>query len=337
MKPSSEQLEAERAESEQRRAESGLSEFELGLMDAHSDVRWLSANEAFGAQSECAGRAFPLIQVSNVHCRGLIAFQGAQVLSFQPGAHDDLLWLSPNADFAEGKPVRGGIPVCLPWFGVNQHHPDYPKHGFARTSRWQLEDVTSVAGDATRLLFALRDFAEQPHSLFPHRFTAQLLLTFGRRLELVLSVFNVSEHRLPLSWALHSYHPVSDLNSVTVGGLKNCRYLDNTRGLQRAVQQDDLEFGDEFDRVYLGVGRQQIIHSSPAISVSASSAPSAIVWNPGARVAASITDLGEDTYRQFICLERGAAFDDAQSISARAALQAQVIIEPIAESEGRSR
>lgn len=269
---------------------------------------------------------FQLLLVENPHCSAIIALQGAQLLSFSPAGGRDLLWLSPNATLETGKAVRGGIPLCLPWFGVNQRNPGKPKHGFARTSRWQLEEAIAEDDESTTLLLGLRQFSQSPHPLFEFAFEASLELRCSDALALTLKIKNCSHGTMPLSWALHSYHPVDDLAATAVSGLDGTRYLDNTRGLAPDQQHGDVTFAGELDRVYLAVGREQTIQGSPAIRVRGDNAPSAIVWNPGAELAAGMGDLGPDMHLEYICLERGAAFDDEQSLAPGEAMCATVVI-----------
>jgi glucose-6-phosphate 1-epimerase len=272
-----------------------------------------------------------LLQVHNSHCRGALALQGAQVLRYQPAQCSDLLWLSPNAMVQSGTAIRGGIPVCLPWFGINQRDPGKPKHGFARLCRWTLERAYRNDQGGTCVSLALRDYAERAHPLFDYPFEAQLQLTFGRALVLELAITNTATSPMPLSWALHSYHPVADLERVTVTGLQQGVYLDNTRQLERVVQQANPRFGDELDRVYLNVAREQIIVNEPAISIRGDQAPTAIVWNPGPVLAASMVDLGPNLHRQFICVERGAAFDNEQMLAPGDKMRSCVTIQHAAD------
>jgi glucose-6-phosphate 1-epimerase len=264
-----------------------------------------------------------------------MALQGAQVLSFKPLQQGDLLWLSPTAVLQAGQAIRGGIPVCLPWFGVNQRHPQKPKHGFARLTHWTLEHARGDDSGATGLRLGLKHYRDVPHPLFEHPFEATLHIRFGRQLSLHLEVRNCAATPMPLSWALHSYHCIDDLEQVSITGLDNTDYLDNTRQLQRYRQQGDPVFRGEFDRVYLNVGAEQTIVSHPRIRVRAVNAPSAIVWNPGADLAAGMADLGPNLHRQFVCLERGAAFDDALVLPPRATLRASINIAPAAQDNCR--
>jgi D-hexose-6-phosphate mutarotase len=311
-----------------------LDQTEQAIVAACSELQLIPASAVFGRSHGDAEPLPPILKVSNRQCDATFVLQGAQVLGFKPTHCAELLWLSPNAALQSNMPVRGGIPVCLPWFGVNQQDPGKPKHGFARTSRWRLERASTDDQGTTVIQLGLRQYATQPHPLFNFAFSAELSVSFGCQLHIVLGVRNCSATCMPLSWALHSYHPAQDLEQLRIIGLENTEYLDNTRQLQRFTQQGEPKIRGEFDRVYLGVNATQTIMGTPGIRVSGINAPSAIVWNPGAKLAASMPDLGENTHRHFVCLERGAVFDNAISLAPQATMQASITIEAdVAERE----
>ncbi|HAW14791.1 MAG TPA: D-hexose-6-phosphate mutarotase [Cellvibrionales bacterium] len=260
----------------------------------------------------------PLYIIENPLGRMVICEQGAQVLSFIPAGKKDLLWLSPLAEFKLTKPVRGGIPVCLPWFGVNQRDKQKPSHGFARNVNWQLANIEDAddpqQGACTRIEFVLEQFQLQPHSLFPYPFSARLTFLMSNSLSVHLQLTNTGSESLPLTWALHSYHPVASITSTRVTGLDNCEYLDNTCGLARKQQSGDVVFNGELDRAYINAGnKQSIISASPdntSIAIEASGCSSAVVWNPGLEKAAAMQDMGAENYQKFVCVERGNVFDN---------------------------
>jgi len=260
----------------------------------------------------------PLYVIENPLGCMVICEQGAQVLSFIPAGKKDLLWLSPLADFCLGKPVRGGIPVCLPWFGVDSRNKDNPNHGFARNINWQLADISDAddaqQGACTRIEFVLDQFQQQPHALFPYPFSAKLTFLMGDSLSIHLQISNTGSETMPLTWALHSYHPIADIASTGISGLDGCEYLDNACGLKRGIQNGDVAFNGEVDSIYINAGNTQSISSesqnSDAITITADGCASAVVWNPGAEKAALLKTVGIENFKQFICLERGNVFDN---------------------------
>lgn len=282
----------------------------------------------------------PLIIIENAVAKLVISEQGAQVLSFIAKDKSDLLWLSPLANFRQGKSVRGGIPVCLPWFGVNQRAPEKPSHGFARNTDWSLSSIEHI-GDKlnngfTKIVFELAQFKNTAHPLFESPFHVKLVYLMGEQLSIEMQLSNTGNKNFFLSWAMHSYHPVNDISSTRIIGLDGCEYLDNTRELKRCTQQGDVIFNDEVDRVYINVGETQIIRQANTVAdvvgkntneirVDAKGCNSAIVWNPGLEKATTMLDLGGQNYHQFVCVERGNSFDNEIDLAAGKVHKASII------------
>lgn len=259
--------------------------------------------------------ALPLLLIRNQSCEAVIALQGAHLLQFKPKQGAELLWLSPNAIFAKGTAIRGGIPVCLPWFGVNRKDPSKPKHGFVRDQDWQLTSIHEPDSATTELVFLFKSSTADLIQ-FPHPFIAQLRISLSKDIQLTLSIHNLSVSDAEFSWALHSYHPVEDLASTTVSGLSGLNYLDNLQGLKPVYQQDNIRFAGEVDRVYESVPATQRILGHPSITITGNHCETAIVWNPGANNAKAMPDVGEEIHQQFICVERGAAFGNSWRLAA---------------------
>jgi glucose-6-phosphate 1-epimerase len=253
------------------------------------------------------GDGLPLVVVNTPKCRAVIALQGAQLLEFVPAGGEPLLWLSPNCNFSPGTALRGGIPVCLPWFGVNRADSTKPKHGFARNQAWDLNKVEMNSAGNCSLTFAL---TSAPNLLFDYAFTAELCLTLGEAAKLELSVKNQDTRQFTCSWALHSYHPVALLVDVRVTGLAGREYFDNLEGYARKQQLGDVSFTGEVDRVFPGVENSLTIESESRIHITHHNCPSVIVWNPGSINAARITDIGAGQEQHYICVERGAVLDE---------------------------
>jgi glucose-6-phosphate 1-epimerase len=259
-----------------------------------------SSDKAFPGSK---GKGLPILRVNTAKCSAFIALQGAHLLSFCAHNASPLLWISPNCDFTSGVALRGGIPVCLPWFGPNVLDPKKPKHGFARNRDWRLSAATLLADGSAELIFS---FANEANELFDFNFTAQLTMTLGASIKLDITVVNTDTRAFDCSWVLHSYHPVSSLQDVRVQGLANRTYLDNLENHTAKTQQDDVSFPFEVDRVYPGIENPIVIAGKPTIQITHHNCPSVVVWNPGSINAAKITDIGEGNEQGYICVERGA-------------------------------
>jgi glucose-6-phosphate 1-epimerase len=242
-----------------------------------------------------------------------VALAGAQVLSFQParagadGGGRDWLWVSDKARWQVGSALRGGIPICFPWFGPHPAEPSFPAHGFARTRLWQLAGVDEIAGDRWRAVFDLHADAETS-ALFPHAFRARHTVIAGQDLELSFEVANEGADPFAFEVALHTYFAVSDLDAVTIEGLAGRGYVDKVAGGQRRRQGDaPFRFDGEIDRVYQGGGPVTLIDTArpTPLQIDSQGAGSTVVWNPGAAKARALGDLDPDGFRHFVCIETG--------------------------------
>lgn len=245
-----------------------------------------------------------LIQLDHPQCSAVIALQGAQILSFNAKDQAPLLWMSPNARFIEGKAVRGGIPICAPWFGPHKEDKSKPQHGFARNLVWELSGAQQNDSDVV-LRFELESSTEQLN-MHPWPLRLTLTMTFGRTLTLDISVKHLagasSREPMPFTWALHTYFQVDDIGKTYIRGLG---------------QNEDFRFNGEVDQVLNQIPLEQSIHCdgmAGQIKIKGDNCPSAIVWNPGREKAAGMGDLGAANFAQFVCVERGAAGEDSWMI-----------------------
>ena len=295
----------------------------LELKNAHIYLKAANAifTPAHGFSAVSTSADFPVLECVTSKCRAVISLQGAQVLSFIPNGKQDLLWLSPLATFKTGDAIRGGIPLCLPWFGVNRRQPELPKHGVARTQMWTLDDVSQDADETLNLRFVFSP-NEDDLEVFPYPFTAQLEVSMRSELGLTLSIKNEGGDAMPLSFAMHSYFAVSKLDAVKIEGIAGREYLDNCQGLARFVQDQELQFDAEIDRVYEALGACQQIHDgSRKIKIDGEACDIVVIWNPSQTLAAGLADVGP-YFRDYVCLERGMAFGDELELVSGEAAQA---------------
>lgn len=262
-------------------------------------------------------------------CRALVSRQGAQLLEFQATGRKPLLWLSPAAAFATGKAIRGGIPLCFPWFGPHPQDPGKPAHGFARTRAWTLSAV-EAAGDALLLTFSLEADAAT-RALWPHDFILRLVMTLGRNASLQLHVANTGLTDFRFGFALHSYFPVGDVRRTRIDGLDGVEYIDQLApGRTRARQSGPVRFTGETDRIYLHVpGECCLVDEAEgqAIRITASDCRSLVVWNPWQDKAARLGDMPASSWRGMVCIENGNVEDDQIDLPAGASKVFSLLIE----------
>ena len=287
------------------------------LIDQCPSASLVPANQLYATNSE---QGILLIQHPKLYAS--LALQGGQLLTCNIG-HKPLLWLSPKAVFDGSSAIRGGIPVCLPWFGVNQQQPSLPKHGFARNSEWQLLALTEDQDSVTITV----GFESLGHADFAAPFSATLEYIISDHLNVKFSLINQHHQSTDFSYALHSYLAVDDSHRSTVTGLSEHQYLDNLNNLQATRESGAIQFNQEVDRVYPNCPDSQFLHCATPIEISSSTMPTAIIWTPHQQ-ALSMADTGLN-YRQFVCVERGCAFDNTLTLAAGASHQASMILRHI--------
>ena len=251
--------------------------------------------------------------------QGELFLQGATVTGWQPAGARPVIFTSPNAVFAAGTAVRGGIPIIFPWFGPKQDEPKAPQHGFVRAAPWKLEAVeTSRPGEVTLRLGISEAEATSP--FWPDAYRATYTVSFGKALSIELAVQNRAGHEIGFEEALHTYFAISDIAKVSVTGLSGTTFIDKVDGFRRKTQDAaPIKLSGETDRVYLSTPRHAAIEDSEwrrRIVVEKDGAASAIVWNPWTEKAAAMKDLGAEAWRGMICVETGNAADNAVRLPA---------------------
>ncbi len=240
-----------------------------------------------------------------------VALQGAQVLGWTQAGRE-LLWLSPVARLGTGRAVRGGIPVCWPWFGPHPADASKPAHGFVRTRDWDVVAVEAEASSgAVTIGLSTRTRAED-HALWPHDAEARLTVTLSDRLTLALETRNTGTSPFVLTQALHSYFRVADITAARIEGLDGQTYLDKLDGDARKRQTGAIAIDREVDRIYLGDTGQITLHEGRhSLAIESQGSASAVVWNPWIEKTQRLGDMGApDAYRQMLCIETTNAGDD---------------------------
>ena len=254
----------------------------------------------------------PLVEVANAHGTATIALQGAQLLQWTPRGEQPVVWLSPAAKYVAGKSMRGGVPVCWPWFGPHAAHKDFPAHGIARTSDWEMLSTETVANGGHRLGLRL-PISEAAQAYWPHATQLECFITVGPALEMELVTRNLGEQTLDISEALHTYFTVSDVRQVQVHGLDGCDYVDKVAGGQRKQQAGPVTISGETDRVYLGTEAECWIDDpgyGRRIRIKKTGSRSTVVWNPWIEKADAMGDLGPEGYLHMLCVESANALED---------------------------
>ena len=242
----------------------------------------------------------PLLVVQNDFSRLVLSLNGAHIISFTPAGKNDLLWLSPKSQMTDGLPIRGGIPLCLPWFGPKE---GLPLHGFARLSHWDLKEAASVEGGGSRIVLTLSD-NEITRKLWPHEFYFEYVIISAADLDLSLRVVNKSNAPCPLAFAYHTYFNIGDVEKVVIDGLENCPYRDRLDGGVVKEQSEAIEISGPIERMYGSAPKVQTISSPTGHYQIVSDSSSALLWNAWNNDR-NIPDMGEGNHVGYVCVERG--------------------------------
>jgi glucose-6-phosphate 1-epimerase len=258
-----------------------------------------------------------LAEVRNQYATARISLQGAQVVNWVPLNEPPIIWLSKAAKFAPGKSVRGGVPVCWPWFGPHVSEASYPGHGYARTVAWDVIAAEALEDGRTQLVFQLQENAAT-RAQWPHNTPLVCQITVGDTLEIELVTTNAEDTTITITEALHTYFDVGDISKVKVYGLEDTEYLDKVDGGQRKIQHGPVTIDGEVDRVYVGT-RAECVIDDPVlqrkIHINKRGSDSTVVWNPWIEKANKMGDLGEDGYRHMLCVESGNAAENVVTIA----------------------
>jgi D-hexose-6-phosphate mutarotase len=277
-------------------------------------IRRANSTELFPAQHQPGDAGLPMLVVENPLGRSVIALQGAHVMAFQPAGGREMLWISPKTLLQDGVPIRGGIPLCLPWFGPG---PDgKTMHGFARVKEWTISAVERLASGATRLTLELAG-DEATSALWPHAFAFRLEIETGNTLTMSLRVENRGITPAPLAVAFHTYFAVPDVAQARVAGLEGTTYIDKMDNFLKKPQSGEVTIDSVTDRIYLDVPKRQTISAGTSCIGIESESKCAVVWNAWSNDK-NIPDLGEGNHVGYLCVERGDVADHALTLAPEA-------------------
>jgi glucose-6-phosphate 1-epimerase len=275
-----------------------------GMSDLHTLLRTTLPPSV---RAEIGPGNLPRLVVKTRLAEATVYFQGAHVAAWRPAAASEaVLWMSDDTYFELGKPLRGGVPICFPWFGAHASDAKAPGHGFARLRDWNLIEAAEAAdGTVTLALELASDKALTP--LWPHAFRAIHRITIGVTLTMALEVTNTSPDAFTFEEALHTYFAVRDVRNVTVTGLERTDYLDKVTGLDRKTQgSEPIRFTGETDRVYLNTTATCVIDDPGArrrIAIRKTGSDVTVVWNPWIAKARAMPDFGDDEWTEMVCVE----------------------------------
>jgi glucose-6-phosphate 1-epimerase len=244
------------------------------------------------------------VEITSPFAHGEIYPHGAHVTSWRPAGSEEVLFLSTKSRWEEGQAIRGGIPICFPWFRGKAGDPKAPAHGFVRTRSWQLGSIVENSAGITVSMFIESD--EQTRRWWPAEFRLEYRATFGSELILELVCTNTGRTPLRFEEALHTYNRVSDVENVRLQGLEGTSFLDNLESNKEKMQAGELTIASETDNAFINTQHSVDLldpKMGRRIRMQKSNSKTTVVWNPWQEGAGSLHDLGEDQWKQFLCVE----------------------------------
>jgi len=254
------------------------------------------------------------IAVKTPDCQGHIYLHGAHVTHYQRTGEKPVLFLSEKSNFQPGKPIRGGIPICFPWFSNRGPTPESPMHGFARVMDWEVMSTEKTGSDVQVVLQLQSN--DETRKLWPEDFQASFRVTFGKQFTMNLEVKNISSRPFKFEEALHTYLAVSDIRQVSLRGLGGVSFTTKVAGQQGGIQDRaaPITFSAETDRVYAKTSSNCTVEDLPwkrEIIVAKSNSMTTVVWNPWIDRAKALADFGDEEWQQMLCVESANAFESA--------------------------
>jgi glucose-6-phosphate 1-epimerase len=254
------------------------------------------------------------IRIDTPVCSGEILTYGAHVCAWKPQGAAPVIWMSRRSWHESGRPVRGGIPICFPWFGPHGSDPAAPPHGFARLRTWGIDAVESLADGAIAVALSLHSDAAT-RQVWPHEFQLRYRVVFGRTLTMQLAVRNTSAAPFTVQEALHTYFAVGDIRDIAIDGLAGVRYVDKLQGGERCVQRSEpIRFSGETDRPYLDTEATVTIVDARLgrrIVIAKRGSRTTVVWNPWIAKAKAMPDFDDEEWPSMVCVETANALDNA--------------------------
>lgn len=220
-----------------------------------------------------------VLELNHTVGQAKIALQGGQLLSWIPKDSEDVFWLSEIEPFINGNAIRGGVPICYPWFGASKNVGE-PSHGYARLQLWKLAEY-QIESEKVRLVLALNEEAK-----IEFIFSQQLVIYFHHLTD------------TPAQVALHSYFKVSDIDKIKVENLPTTVFNSLTK--QQESVPASREIHELVDCIYHYEQPSIIVDQARKIQIEHLNASEIVLWNPYHKPTSAMTETG---YKTMVCVE----------------------------------
>lgn len=271
-----------------------------------------------GVRLEADPNSMVRLAIDTPLASGHLYLHGAHVTRFQPAGHAPVLFMSGSSQWARHKPIRGGIPLCLPWFGAHPADPAAPMHGIARLTEWTLVSVSANAAGEIIAILSMDSTNDPPYAC-PQPFKANFTAVFGSALSVSLGIENTGSQPMWVSEALHTYLQVSDVRHVAIHGLAGRAFLDRLDSDTTKVEGGaPITIVAETDRVYLDT-TDAVVVTDPGLgrklTITKCGSSSTVVWNPWIAKAAAMPDFGNDEWPSMLCIEAANALTNTYPLA----------------------
>lgn len=258
----------------------------------------------------------PFVRLKSEKGEATISLYGGHLLSYIPLNSTEVIWVSESAIYQTGKAIRGGIPVCWPWFGKNPDDKNLPQHGFARTSIWKISETgidTEKYPFVVLSLFSATGF----ENIWPYKFQLDLKVVLKEYLEVSIITYNLDEKPFEITNALHTYLYLSHVENCVIEGLESVEYLDSLENNKLKYEKSSIKIEMEIDRDYQNTQSPCLIKDSEfnrIIKVSKENSNTTVVWNPWQDTGGRMVDFQENGWNNMVCIEAANTNTDKREI-----------------------
>lgn len=272
------------------------------------------------------------IQINHPLFHATLLLQGAQLIEFCPqkSNYENLLWLSNHVEYKVGQPLRGGIPICWPWFGNLEKNPENiqqqtqvnnaPAHGIVRDIPWFIH---SIEENCEGVIIELKVQSNSSlNSIWPYDFSLTARFTFSQTLTVELITENTGQTSFAFSQALHTYLPTKDIKRTYIHNAHGSEYIDALDGWKKKKQQGRIVFNQETDRLYsfknnLNDDQFELRVESPnkQLTLTTVNSLSAVVWNPWIDKSKKLSQFTAEDYTSMYCIESANIMSNHKSLA----------------------
>lgn len=271
----------------------------------------------------------PVIHIDNDLAECTIFLYGAHIASFKPKGAPEVLFMSPHGTFKKGTPIRGGIPLCFPWFGKHPHRDDLFLHGLIRTQVWKIEQISTGGDESTTLVLSTRD-DETTRTIWPHRFAINLTVHVAQSLTVEMEVRNTDTESFTYEEAFHTYFSVDDVQQCKVEGLEGLQVRNRLANDDRYIQSGPVTVSGEFVRLYERAKKDVVLIDSSregSIALHHDAFSQVLVWNPGQISGMANPEIAE-AWNTFVCVEHANCLDASVTLQPQEVHRSSIEISP---------